>query len=159
MLHHDIKYIHMERDGFVKEKMLGLEECCHRQGLPLTRQRRTIMAALAARTDHPSADQLYDELKGRVSGLSRTTVYRVLEMLGRMGLVRRLSTPAPRAHFDADTSPHAHFFCTVCERLLDLPESEAPLLGERMTSLQGFTNDGVDVVVLGRCQLCGEKVY
>jgi Fur family peroxide stress response transcriptional regulator len=148
----------MERDGFVKEKLQSLEEGCRHQGLPLTRQRRAIMASLAARTDHPSADQLYDDLKGRVSGLSRTTVYRVLEMLGRMGLVRRLSTPAPRAHFDADTSQHSHFFCTACDRLLDLPEG-GPRAEEDLMSLPpGFTNDGVDVVVLGRCQLCGEKV-
>jgi Fur family peroxide stress response transcriptional regulator len=42
------------------EKMAQLETACREHGLPLTVQRRTILEVLAERTDHPTADQVWE---------------------------------------------------------------------------------------------------
>jgi len=53
-----------------------LERVCRDRGIPVTVQRRVIFTALLERDDHPSVDQIFDDVKGRIPGVSRTTVYR-----------------------------------------------------------------------------------
>ncbi|HRX84343.1 MAG TPA: transcriptional repressor, partial [Phycisphaerae bacterium] len=55
------------------------EQLCRQQGLALTVQRRTILSVLLDSDDHPTADQVYEIVRQRLPGLSRTTVYRVLD--------------------------------------------------------------------------------
>ncbi len=110
----------IERNEFVRQKERQFDALCRQHGLSQTLQRRTILAALARRTDHPTADQLYEELHPQFGGLSRTTVYRVLETFVRIGLARRITSPEAKARFDADTSRHHHFICLECGRVSDV---------------------------------------
>jgi len=113
----------------------GFEALCREQGIPLTWQRRLLFETLSTRRDHPTADQLYEDLRDRVPGLSRTTVYRGLETLVRLGVAARASHPGSAARFDPVTRPHHHFLCQACGTLADfdpagitlpaLPASEA----------------------------------
>jgi len=66
------------------------EQKFRERGLALTVQRRVILAELLARRDHPTADQVFAAVVGRVPGLSRTTVYRVLETLVGLGMARKV---------------------------------------------------------------------
>ena len=52
------------------------EQLCRDRGVPLTRQRRATYEALCTRSDHPTADQVYEAVRGRFAGISRMTVYR-----------------------------------------------------------------------------------
>jgi Fur family peroxide stress response transcriptional regulator len=95
----------------VKEK--ELEQICREHGLSMTIQRRAILENLVGRNDHPTADQIYDSIKDQLKGISRTTVYRVLETLVSVGLARKISNPESKARFDADTSRHHHALTAV----------------------------------------------
>ncbi|MEZ4484291.1 MAG: transcriptional repressor [Syntrophotaleaceae bacterium] len=74
------------------------------------------------RKDHPTADQLFDDLKS-TSGVSRTTVYRILETFVRVGLVVKISSPQAKARFDANTCRHHHISCVQCGEVADLDVS------------------------------------
>jgi Fur family transcriptional regulator, peroxide stress response regulator len=96
------------------------ESACRRQGLALTIQRRAIYEALASRSDHPTADQVFDAISERLKGVSRTTVYRVLETFVGIGIAKKISNPESKARFDADTSRHHHLTCLACGCVLDM---------------------------------------
>lgn len=66
-----------------------LEALCRERGLPVTVQRRVIFAALLDHDDHPTVDRVFADVKNRIPGVSRTTVYRTLETLADLGTVRR----------------------------------------------------------------------
>jgi Fe2+ or Zn2+ uptake regulation protein len=66
-----------------------LERLCRQHHLPVTIQRRAVYEALCRRQDHPSADQLHLEVKATVPGLSRASIYRILEALVAMGAARK----------------------------------------------------------------------
>src|SRR6266567_7141121 len=74
---------------FKQKKITQFEELCRRQRLPKTIQRRVILEAVLDRKDHPTADQLFEDVRSRIPGVSRTTVYRALEALVQLGVVRR----------------------------------------------------------------------
>ena len=69
------------------------EQRCRERGVPVTWQRSAVYEALSAREDHPTADDLYEELAPKVPGLSRATVYRVLETVVGLGLASRVAHP------------------------------------------------------------------
>ena len=144
----------MEREQFVDAKMMTLERVCREQGLALTVQRRIILETLAARTDHPTADQVYDAVRGLIRGVSRTTVYRVLETFVGLGVVAKVSNPQARARFDANTGRHHHLVCTGCDAVMDCHD-------ERLNGIEipgeirpGFEISDFSLVITGLCASC-----
>jgi len=104
----------------IEAKLQSLVTVCRSQGLALTVQRRVILENLAGRTDHPTADQIYSAIKDRLPGVSRTTVYRVLEAFVDLGIIQRISNPGATARFDAETGRHHHLVCLRCQKVHDL---------------------------------------
>jgi len=109
-----------QREKFIYDKLRLMEERCKENKLSLTVQRRAILENLSARTDHPTADQIYAAIQDRISGISRTTVYRVLETFVHLGLAQKISNPEAKARFDADTRRHHHAICINCEEVTDI---------------------------------------
>lgn len=93
-----------------------------------SKKREAILEALRCAKDHPSAEMLYSRLKGTYPDLSLGTVYRNLAFFINDGEITSVGAVAGQERYDADTSPHAHFICRLCGRVLDV---ETPAL-ERM---------------------------
>ena len=144
----------MKPASFVDAKLKRLETLCRSQGIPLTVQRRIILETMAGRTDHPTADQVYDTAKGAIRGISRTTVYRVLDTLVRLGMVVKVSNPEAIARFDADTSPHHHLICLGCGIISDCPDDAAIGLEMPIVTLKDFAVSQVALSITGFCAGC-----
>jgi Fe2+ or Zn2+ uptake regulation protein len=134
-----------------------LQRRCRELGIPLTVQRSAIYAALAARSDHPTADQVYADLRTRLPGISKATAYRTLDKLVELGLVVRVSHPGSAARYDAKTHRHHHVVCDGCGAMTDL---EAPDL-DRLTipdlTSRGFAARDFSVHVRGICHACRKQ--
>ena len=115
----------MNRQVVATTKMVELEAACRNRGLPFTVQRRVILEALAARDDHPTADEILEEVRARLPQVSRTTVYRVLDTLVKLGVVVKICSPGTGTRFDPRTDRHHHLVCVQCEQVMDF---EAPNL-------------------------------
>jgi Fur family peroxide stress response transcriptional regulator len=105
-------------------RLARFEELCRARGLSVTVQRRVIFEALLGRSDHPTPDGVYERVKGRLPGLSRTTVYRVLETLVDIGVATKACAPGAAIRFDPLTHRHHHLICMRCEKLTDLEDDE-----------------------------------
>jgi Fe2+ or Zn2+ uptake regulation protein len=90
------------------------------RGLPLTPQRRVIFEALCRREDHPTADDLYADVRARLPGVSKTTVYRTLDHLVDLGVAIRVHRLGWAARFDAHVEAHDHAVCVRCGAMRDL---------------------------------------
>jgi Fur family peroxide stress response transcriptional regulator len=88
--------------------------------LKYSRQREAIKSFLMTRKDHPTADVVYENVRKEFPNISLGTVYRNLTLLSDMGELLRLRVGDGMDHFDADTSPHYHFICQDCGRVIDL---------------------------------------
>lgn len=85
-----------------------------------SRQRQVIKDFLMTRTDHPTADVVYTNVRQIYPNISLGTVYRNLTLLSDMGEIARLRVGDGVDHFDADTSRHYHFICSKCGQVIDL---------------------------------------
>lgn len=145
------------KNEFVSTKLKLMEERCKKNGLSLTVQRRTILENLSSRKDHPTADQIYAAIQERISGVSRTTVYRVLETFVQLGLAQKISNPEAKARFDADTSKHHHAACLECEKVIDIDSAFLPDIDLGKADLKGFEVFDCSIVAVGLCSDCSRK--
>jgi len=147
----------IKENEFVVSKLKLMEERCRKNGLSLTVQRRAILENLSSRMDHPTADQIYAAIQDRIAGVSRTTVYRVLETFVQLGLAQKISNPEAKARFDADTSRHHHATCLECEKIIDIDGSALPDIYLSRADLKGFEVFDCSVVAVGLCKDCRSK--
>ena len=136
--------------------LADLEDRCQRLGMPMTLQRRAILEVLASRVDHPTADEILEELTRRIDGVSRATVYRMLENLVQHGLLVRVCHPGAAARYDVKLHRHHHVVCDVCGRITDV---EAPALdGLRLPQPpEGFRVRDFSVHIRGLCKRCAPR--
>ncbi len=92
-----------------------------RKGRRQTEQRRAVFDALMAKADHPTAVEVFMRVKGRLPSISLATVYNCLDTLVECGVVRMVHRDREPSRFCANLQDHAHFFCTNCGSVTDLP--------------------------------------
>ena len=135
-----------------------LENACRREGIPVTVQRRAIFSAVLERHDHPTVDQVFAQVKARVPGVSRTTVYRTLETLVNIGLVRRTHHFSASVRFDGNMERHHHLVCTGCGKVSDFQDSSVAISIPPETRRNGFTLFDYSVYFEGVCSGCKNPV-
>jgi len=134
------------------------EAACRAYGIPVTVQRRRIFEALCDRTDHPTPEQVYASVKDALPGVSRTTVYRVLETLVRVGMLAKAASPGTARRVDPRTSRHHHLVCKRCDRLVDVDDAVvAHEIRLPDVKRQGFTIADYSIYFTGLCAKCQEK--
>lgn len=124
------------------------------KNLKYSRQRESIKACLSARTDHPTADMIYMDIKEEFPNISLGTVYRNLNLLSELGEVQKLSCGDGKDHFDWNTAPHYHFICKCCGAVLDLPIFPHEDLECQAQEALGGTVDSHTVYFYGCCARC-----
>lgn len=133
------------------------EALCRGQGLPLTVQRRAVLRTLLGRRDHPTADQIYADVARRLRGISRATVYRILEVLARAGVVRKVWHGAAAARFEIPARRHHHLVCVACNRVTDFEDPALEGLQPPAARRFGFRLMDYSVQFLGLCRACAAR--
>jgi Fur family peroxide stress response transcriptional regulator len=141
-------------EGDVGAKLSELAERCRKRGLALTIQRRIVYETLLRHSDHPTAEQLYEEVRTQLPEISRTTVYRVLETLVDLGLAGKVPWGRAVARFDPNTERHYHLQCIRCGKVQDIEPDELPLEAVTPGEIRGFLVLDYSVEVRGLCPRC-----
>lgn len=118
-----------------------------------------ILDALAARKDHPTADQLYDDAATSLPHLTPSRVDHLLDELARIGKAAKLFPVGPVARFDARTDRHHHVVCTSCDQIVDIEALALSGLQFPSWRREGFDIHDYTVVIRGVCSRClGERM-
>ena len=88
----------------------------------MTRQRRMILQELRKVRTHPTADEIYVQIRKIMPRISLGTVYRNLEILSEMCIIRKIEGCGNQKRFDGNAENHYHIRCMHCGKVDDLPE-------------------------------------
>lgn len=117
-----------------------------------TKQRDSIRQAIEHAGRPLSISEILIAAQGRVSGLGVATVYRTLKALVKDGLIVQVEMPGEPPRYEAaGKDHHHHFYCRACERVYEVEGCTGDFTW--MTP-PGFTLDGHDVMLFGRCADC-----
>ncbi len=120
----------------------------------LTKQRKIILDRLKKTTSHPTAVEVYDEVRSQMPNISLGTVYRNLDILSRQGMIRKIETCGEQKRFDGNIDPHLHIMCTDCGCVRDVHD-ELNLDLDDLTSIKtDFKITGLRLELLGICPGC-----
>lgn len=130
-------------------------ENLRKSGMRLTPQRLAICEILAQNHNHPTAMQIYEELKEKYPSLSHATVYNTLEVLMSFGCINALGNAGDdKVHYDANLEPHINLVCVNCHKIEDLPSDHVNHLSQDITNSSGFKIHGARIVYYGLCTAC-----
>lgn len=119
-----------------------------------SQQRENIKSELKRYCIHPTAEELYLEMKQNNPKLSLATVYRNLNQLAKTGGVKKIDGLSEQAHYDHNTCEHFHSICEVCGKVWDLPAEMAESLKKVLSGQNEFDVLSYDITVKGICSDC-----
>ena len=112
--------MNMKNDSAKIGKMMdGLEKVCKTKGLRLTHQRTEIFKALLEHTDHPTTEDVFNQVRKHLKTISLDTVYRTIATFEEYGLIKRVRHFDNATRFDINVSDHHHLVCSKCNKIDD----------------------------------------
>ena len=136
---------------------IQLTQVLRARGQRVTPQRLVINRTLQELNRHVSAEEVLDAVERRLPNVSLPTVYSTLELLGELGLVRRVGPAGGRVLFDPRMDDHQHAVCSVCGRVedLDADVDAAPALAAARRA--GWSDAAAGMIVTGVCERCAGR--
>jgi Fur family peroxide stress response transcriptional regulator len=124
------------------------------QRISVTPQRLEILKTIMSRYDHPSAENIYQEVRRHLPMISFNTVYKTLETFCQLGLIIKINPLHEVARYDGNISPHTHMVCTSCHKVEDLPWEWPSEVDFPSPGTSDFKVDFVAVHLFGLCGHC-----
>ena len=128
--------------------MLDVVQLLSRCGVKATPQRIVVTQHILNSRTHPSADDVWEQVRRTCPTLSRATVYNTLNLLVEKGLIRMQNLTEGAAAFEPRAAPHHHFIDEQTGRIYDIPWDALKVTGEE--DLQGFEVREYQVTLRGR---------
>ena len=130
-------------------------ETLRKRGYRLTPQRHMILSVIQEAEEHLSIDQITERVQQHNPNVSLSTVYRTLELLRELGLVRENHLPGEQPHYEAaEGTAHHHLVCRGCRAVIHLDDTLLGDLHEALQSKYHFHGLTLDLVAAGYCDAC-----
>jgi Fur family peroxide stress response transcriptional regulator len=129
-------------------------EALRSKGYKATPQRIAICRIALNSRAHPSAQEVYAEVKKIHPTVSLATVYKTLEVLRDLDLVQEINFPKRKARFDSYMNPHINLICLKCGIITDLEDVAVKEITREVAAATKFKPTGQRVDVYGICQKC-----
>jgi Fur family transcriptional regulator, ferric uptake regulator len=132
----------------------GWQSTLRARGYRLTPQRELVLAAVE-RLGHATPDEVLAAVREESQAVNISTVYRTLELLEELSLVRHahITDRAPTYHSTAAPA-HVHLVCRECRAVTEVaPELIEPLAGA-LSERYDFTTDVGHLTIFGTCGRC-----
>ncbi len=124
-------------------------------GHRFTEQRAAVYRFLADTTSHPTAEDVFLQVRTQVAGISLATVYKSLETLVGCSLAIKLGHADGSARYDGRTDPHYHARCVSCGAVSDISgHLEDDQISALEQKAEGFTVVGYRLELTGYCSSC-----
>lgn len=130
----------------VKDKLKGA-------GLKITPQRLAILEAVYNLDNHPTAENIIENIRKMHPGIATGTVYKILDTLEENKLIKKVKTERDIMRYDGMMDAHHHLYCSESDRIDDYADKELDRTLEeyfRKKRIPGFKIEEVKLQINGR---------
>ena len=132
-----------------------LASALEKRGYRLAAARAAILDALTDSGGHLTADDLTEMVRRRSTGIGRMTVYRTLDLLCDLGLLRPVYQGTGAAHYIIlEDGHHHHLICSGCGRVIEFDQCALETLHDEIDRRFSFRVDGHLLELYGQCDAC-----
>lgn len=136
-------------------KNLEFKAYLRENDLKYTKTRQEIYNFLTNTHSHPTAEEVFKEVKKTLPGISYATIYNVLNLFVDRGLAKVVSTYEDKKHYDGNLTPHIHFVCLECGKIEDVDYEDKTLI-EALKEKKWYIKD-TSLNIFGICPECFNK--
>jgi Fur family ferric uptake transcriptional regulator len=142
----------------LSEPWQSVRERFRERGMRWTPQRRAVVQALSRTTGHVTGAELVERCRAVDPSTIPSTVYRTLDVLEELGLVRHGHGADGREEFHVQPGPvHGHRYCNGCGGHWEIGHAEGDAISMAFLAAHGFEVDMSHVTVVGRCRTCAHE--
>ncbi|MGI5901219.1 MAG: Fur family transcriptional regulator [Desulfitobacteriia bacterium] len=123
------------------------------KGIRFTPQRQAILEYLLATDTHPTAEEIYKEVKKKFPGVSLGTIYNTLNMLKEQGFILELPCGDMSSRFDGNPENHYHVMCSACGKVVDF-HNDLLTMDDLVAKRTGFDIHTHSLIFYGLCPQC-----
>jgi Fur family transcriptional regulator, ferric uptake regulator len=136
----------------------AVRERLRARGLRWTPQRRTLIDVLSRTQGHVTGAELIERCRKVDPTTIPSTVYRTLDVLEELGMIRHSHGADGREEFHVrPAATHGHLHCRSCGTTWEMPADEATVVVETLQKLRGFSVDLSHLSIGGQCAGCAAK--
>lgn len=134
--------------------MYNLRQELRELGCKVTPQRILILEVLQKAHEHLSAEEIANHARKRQPNLSLGTVYRNLNILCNLGLVRCGVFKDSGRLYEINRRHHHHLVCLDCGQTTEIDYCPINEMVRKMAESHGFKIEDHDFEITGYCQKC-----
>lgn len=131
----------------------NLIEAMKGKGCKITPQRRLLIEILKT-GGHKSAEEIFAEVKKEQPNISFGTVYRNLNVLKEIGLVKELDFKDGCSRYELAGKHHHHLVCLGCGKAIELNMCPLQQQVEEVAGNHDFKIAGHSFKIYGYCSMC-----
>ena len=124
------------------------------EGLGLTKQRQTVLRVIRESDKHLTANEVFDDARRLLPGISFATVYNSLNYLKNQRLIGEIKFGTDANLYDRKLTRHDHALCNNCGKLVDLELTIPDKLLEEAASRSKFKPETIELTLRGLCPEC-----
>jgi Fur family transcriptional regulator, ferric uptake regulator len=125
------------------------------RGMRWTPQRRLVVETLARTEGHVTGAELVERCRAVDADTTPSTVYRTLDVLEELGLVRHAHGANGHEEYHVSGEPqHGHLYCERCGRHWEVTAAEARTISAALRAAKGFEADLTHMTIVGVCADC-----
>lgn len=141
----------------VTESAVSVVAQLRKLGYRITPQREAIVEEIMRAEGHLTAQGLTKDVQRRLPAVNASTIYRTLELLEGLDVVRHSHQEQGAAYHRVGEEDHVHLSCVGCGEEDDLPMELAEQLRELVVRHHGFRPDLTHFAISGLCVSCQES--
>ncbi|MFL7808920.1 MAG: Fur family transcriptional regulator [Anaerolineae bacterium] len=135
----------------------SMAQALHEAGYRLTQPRRAVLQVLEESAEQLSPYEIHRRGKGTYPQLGLVTVYRTLELLDGLGLVRRVHSEGSCHNYARAGEDKHYLVCRGCHRVVQFPCGGLDELIEEVERRSAYEIDGHLLELTGLCPECQDR--
>ncbi|MQA07801.1 MAG: transcriptional repressor [Pseudonocardiaceae bacterium] len=119
----------------------------------MTPQRQLVLEAVR-RLGHSTPEEICQDVQQTAPTVNITTVYRTLDLLEQIGVVRHTHLGHGAPTYSADEHQHVHLVCHHCGQVSEVACELLDGVAGTLRAEHGFELDATHLALSGRCTDC-----